>query len=400
MTDFIIELPTQTAVTVAPVELAPAPIDLPSIFDGVVADDRIWADWLRCFSDWFSSLERDNTRLAYKKAFSQFFDWAGCKPWEVTPRLANQWRTWLGQFGKETKDRHTGEISRQPLSKKSVNAKLAALSSFYTYAQTKYELWPADKQNPFAVVDRHKVKAYNAATYPTTIEAQALLGAINRDVLSGKRDYALIRLFLVTCRRSSELLNLRWRDVSEDNRGDFVFCYIYKGGDDRKDVIKRDCWTDVLDYLRAAGRLDDIQPDDYIFTAIDSDRARRLPHVDNATNGPLTNSMVNKLLKKYARRAGVDHKKAHVHGLRHAGARYRREHGDDIEAIRVKLGHSSLAVTQIYLQETVDTPTDPGGAAAAETFRAGKRGRKAKPQADDVATLKAEIERLKAALGK
>lgn len=55
-------------------------------------------------------------------------------------------------------------------------------------------------------------------------------------------------------------------------------------------------------------------------------------------------------LKRTARRAGLDVRRVHVHGLRHAAARLRRKAGADIKDIQEFLGHASPAVTMVYLQ--------------------------------------------------
>ena len=59
--------------------------------------------------------------------------------------------------------------------------------------------------------------------------------------------------------------------------------------------------------------------------------------------------MVGRLLKKYARRAGLEPAGIKVHTLRHTAAMLRKEAGDDLQSISNFLAHSSLATTQIYL---------------------------------------------------
>lgn len=56
-------------------------------------------------------------------------------------------------------------------------------------------------------------------------------------------------------------------------------------------------------------------------------------------------------LKRTARRAGIDPKRVHVHGLRHAAARLRRKAGADIKELQEFLGHSNPGTTMIYLHK-------------------------------------------------
>lgn len=338
-----------------------------SILEGVVIDpdqvlpeDEQWAVWLETYQLWLESIRRksdgNNSVKAYKTAWKQFFKWAQITPWNVTPRLSQQWAAWLSHQGKALAN---GE--RGPLSKKSVNLKLAAMSSFYRYVQRTTDLWPADRRTPFDSVERYQTDPYDSADFPSETEAQAILARINRNVLNGKRDYALLYTFLVTCRRSAEILNLKWGDLapSNSNPGDWVFEYRYKGGKVKRAVLDAHCYVAICEYLKADDRLETIGPDDFIFC-----RVRQVDHLNNvrdAPGKPIGNGMANKLLKKYARQAGVAKQKAHIHGLRHAGARrhvwqMKQNGAIDYEEIMNLLGHSNIAVTQIYIQTVLDDP--------------------------------------------
>lgn len=382
------------------VEIVPAvEVGPVSIFDGVVFGDegtQLWMAWIDAYHHWLEAKRRRNdtgsTAGNYETAWKQFFRWAQARPWEVTPQMAERWAAFLGREGKEVLDRKTGlVIRREPLAKTTFNLKLAALSDFYTFVQKKYDLWPADRRNPFDVVDRAKVKPYGKAVYPTPDEAKSILAAVNTECLTGKRDFALLYSIMVTCRRSSEVLNLKWGDLQTVKGGDYVFSYRYKGGDERKAVLNRNCYQAIVTYLKADGRWETMKPGDYIFTPLDEDRVLRLrPHPQPLSQGergegPISNSLANRILKKYARRVGVEERKAHIHGLRHAGARLRVEQMKsegrvDYEEVMHLLGHSSLAVTQIYVESALTNPEDRGGQAAAdELLPKGRVRRKKKP---------------------
>jgi integrase len=308
----------------------------PTILAGLAVDDQIWRE---ACQQWLASKRRQNstgsTARNYQTAWQQFFAWSQVEPWDVTPAHAERWAAHLASS----------------LANSTVNLKLAALSSFYNYAHRKFDLV---RRNPFAAVDRVKVTPYEKALYPTPSEARAILAAIDTGRPTGKRDLALFYTILVTCRRSAEILNLRWGDLRPTTAGDWAFNYRYKGGEVKRAVLQRRCYSTITDYLAAAGQLQAIGSDGLIF--------------------PLSNSYANRLLKGYAERAGVDRAKAHLHGLRHAGARLRvqqmrdRLGGVDYEEIMQLLGHSSLAVTQIYVQHAIGDPVDAGGQAAAEAL--------------------------------
>ena len=354
-----------------------------SLFGGdlvVVRDDSSqWMAWEGAQRAWLADQLCENTRRSYEVALRQFFDWFGLSPWEVGTAAAQEWKIYL--------------LEEEELADSTVNLKLAALSSFYTFVQVRYtartpdgrelSLWPADRSNPFTVIRRLKVSPYGRSKFPSTAEVQAMMGEINTDCLQGKRDLALLYTFVTTCRRSSEVLNLRWGDLHEKDDGDFYFDYRYKGGDRRKAVLNRLAYQAICAYLKADGRLETMGAGDYVFVPLDPERILRMrPGLEVDPNQPLSNRTANGILKKYARRAGVDEERAHLHGLRHAGARLRVEQqkangGVDYVVLMQLLGHSSLAVTQIYSQEVLEEPEDPGGEAAARALLpTGKRRRR------------------------
>ena len=341
----------------------------------------------------------------YRCAIRAFQGWLGLPLREAGSFHAQHYVAWMySERGADTLagylDALEGDVvadqPRGPLSPATVNLHLSGLRGLYDFIRDRYTvtrpdgsvatLWPADRANPFASVARAKVKPFGRARYPSIEELQALLAQINTDCLTGKRDFALLYTLATTCRRASDILGLRWRDILERSEdGDWIFQFHYKGdqrGELRRAVLNRAAYQAICAYLDADGRPPaGMGPDDHIFIPLYPERISRLPTVDADhidPNAPISNSYANRILKKYARRVrlGVERRpmdlsKAHIHGLRHAGARLRvqqmrdRRGHVDLEEIQRLLGHAGLAVTQVYIQEVCTDPTDAGGADAA-----------------------------------
>lgn len=272
-----------------------------------------------------------------------------------------------------------GEAS--PVKKSTVNARLAALASLYEYAQRKFvmynevgdevALWPVDRVNPFTRADRFSTPA-DRSQYPSDEEVAKIFGAINTDTPRGLFDRALLYTIFYTCLRADGALNIKFGDIMRDGSA-YIVTYRYKGGDIRQAQMAADAYNAIVEYLKAAGRWIP-RPEEYIFRATDGDKAERLGR-EASDNEPISNNQANRILKKYARRAGVPEEKAHLHGLRHAGARLRyhqmkRSGNLDLLEFQQLLGHKHIATTQLYIAERIETPSDPGGGAVVEFMRA------------------------------
>lgn len=227
-----------------------------------------------------------------------------------------------------------------------INQRLAAVSSYLTFAE---EMGVGSAPRLKAL--RRRVNPYGKSNYLRAEQARALLDCINRESVQGSRDYALFLMFLATGRRSAEIRQLRWGDFSTDG-GRWFYRWVGKG---RKGGV-RECpvevWEAIVVWLNRSGRLVHMQDEDYIFTAI-SRSATRLPGVLEGWlpgREPLSMQAVSQLLRRYARKAGIGGR-VHIHMLRHSAAMLRKEAGDDVLIIQDFLGHSTVAVTQVYLHQ-------------------------------------------------
>lgn len=360
---------TQTeTITTTRHQLVPAALTW--LVPGVDGTDAQAIAWEQAKAAWLESKRRksnsEHTVRAYESDWFQFFVWADKPPWLISGADAEAWLQDLEEQG------------HKPTT---INRKLAALSSFYTYVSDKYTFVGRDqversiyidahgnpRPNPFKRPDRHKTESYGHSRplHPDTI--RRALGRINQHTLTGSRDFALITTYLYTGRRSREVANLRWGDIeTDDQRSRIYYHWQGKGGKARQDELPPPAYHAIKHFLAVAGRLPTIRPGDYIFQPV-LDRSARLPNVDPDSlhqNRPISGSMINRIVKRRFVAAGVDPAHVHTHTLRHTAAslRYRDGTGQDLLEISQFLAHSSVSITQIYLSKQ-RKPIDTGWSA-------------------------------------
>lgn len=274
----------------------------------------------KAYRTWLLNAGSKNTQRAYQRAIADLREFAEKALDEVTQADAEEF---------------AAHLRERELSAATVNARLAACSSFYKFVLTRYAPGELDG-NPFAVVRRAKVQRFGKSRALSYAQTQQLLAQPDRSTEQGARDYALILFFVLTGRRASELLNLHWSDIS----GGDTYHWIGKRGTERTDPLPKPVWIAIKIYLQKAGRWNLIAAHHPVFTSVST-------HA-----GSLSTEWFNRTVKRYAHEAGLSDWIT-THALRHTAARLRYEAGGDVLSISLQLAHSDIRTTQIYLGSIV-----------------------------------------------
>lgn len=154
---------------------------------------------------------------------------------------------------------------------------------------------------------------------------------------AGMRDRAMLELMYASGLRVSEATTLNLGDI--DLGHELVRC-VGKGSKERLVPVGTQAIKALRTYL-AHGRaaLVKRRPGQALFV--------------NQHGGRLTRQGCWKLIRLYARRAGIA-KPLTPHVLRHSFATHLLERGADLRAVQEMLGHASVATTQVYTHVTRD----------------------------------------------
>lgn len=336
---------------------------------------RYWEVWLDFFgyANRFEAMPFE-TDIERARRIANILDAAPVKPWHVDARAANAYKVRLENkthaVGKKARIGKSGKIlqantrAEKSLSPKSIANAIAVLSSYYAKAAT-YPIYSGnveamlfDRTNPWASVSRPKFEILFEREGMTPDETNRLLSAIPSDTAQGAMHLALLMAYALTGRRNSEIRTAKFGDFKVDGDGRVWQTWHGKHHvDGKKDEVAPEVWAAIMDYLEAAGRLETIQDDGYIFVA-GSDRAKRFGLTDwEQGKSPLSISEVNRIFQMYVRDAKIKGKFC-IHSLRHGLAEQMLEEGARIDEVQRQLGHRNVATTLIYTSKKVEGMSD------------------------------------------
>lgn len=275
--------------------------------------------------EWFANIDNPKTKRAYQIDIKDFMSFIGIqKPEEFRIVSRSHVIAWRKQ------------LEKRELTPATIRRKLSALASLFDYLCEQN----AVLHNPVEGVKRPTADSNEGKT-PAISDAQArlLLEAPPTDTLKGKRDRAIIAVFLYHGLRREELCALRIKDY-HDRRGVMHFRIHGKGGKIRFVPVHPLVQNLIFEYLQESGHGAD--PNNHIFRPVKNNSTGIL-------NKPMhPQSLYSEVIKHYAKKIGINVSGFCVHSLRATAATNSLEHEADIAKVQEWLGHANISTTRLY----------------------------------------------------
>lgn len=264
----------------------------------------------------------DNTLSGYRNDLEQFAAWLAAQ--QPASSLGSCRRDELFAYLAARSQPIPGK--KRGYSARSTARLLSALRHFYRLLQRDGQI----AEDPTLLVDAPKLPRSLPKALAES-EVESLLRA-PPDTALGLRDRAMLELMYATGLSVSELVGLRADQV---NLRQGVLRVTGKGGKERLVPIGELAADWLQRYLGESRPL-----------LVKGARVDAL--FVTARRAGMTRQMFWILVKKHAQAVGIASQRISPHVLRHSFATHLLNHGADLRALQMLLGHSSLSTTQIY----------------------------------------------------
>jgi len=300
----------------------------------------------------YCEVEKGHSALTisnYDHYLKRFLEWGsqnGVKsPTDINLEKIHSFRLWLNRFVNQNVK--TEDATHPPAIKKNTqNYHLIALRSFLKYLSKNDIESLAPEKIELAGLDDRQVSFLNPE------ELKRLFSAPDVSAIVGYRDRTIMEVLFSTGLRVSELINLNREKINLKTK---EFNILGKGGKSRV-VFLSDTAVDWLGKYLAVRKDKDkavfINHVTYNVKRVTQEELKGYTlHALRYTNKRLTPRTIQRILNKYAKKAGIT-KKVTPHTLRHSFGTDLLRSGADIRAVQQLLGHASITTTQIYTHVT------------------------------------------------
>lgn len=286
-----------------------------------------------------------STRWAYAQELMWFFDYLiSYKPEYCDMKKTDFTLDQIRQISSQDITRYLSIYKSQGKKERTISRKRAALSSFFDYLLKNRKI----EYNPVLAAASVKIHKADEVVYLDIEEQNRFLDSIDHGTgLTGKavkhhdkyrlRDVTLITLLLDTGMRVSEVHGIDIKDLDLED----CSVYIVRKGGNKQTIYFSDETATLIDEYIESRRVTcpNLGSEEPLFVTLKGDR--------------LAVRSIEYLVKKYAK-AGLPGKGQFItpHKMRSSFAMGYYEETMDILALQKKLGHESLAATNIYAKAT------------------------------------------------
>lgn len=251
------------------------------------------------------------TQRIYRSIAKDFLAYVGKPLKQLMLEDIQSWCTYLG----------TAQFRGRSYSPNTIKNKTNCVKSLFSFAK-KVGYLAIDKG---AVIKAPKPTATISSRIVSESDISKLIAAAPK-----KRDRIIIKSLYLLGLRISELMGLNWKNIRLRCDGSGIVTVLGKGGKLRDLFVPSDLMND--------------------WQGIRTDKPQLF---SNHRGKPLSVRAVNFAIKDAANRAGVN-PKISAHWIRHCHASHSLKNGCDLDLLRDSLGHSSLAITSIYIHSDPD----------------------------------------------
>ena len=219
----------------------------------------------------------------------------------------------------------------QGLTTRSVNRKISALRSFYTYLVKTQQLDVSPLQQHRSLKSSKKVAVPFSVQEVERLFASDLFGDSYTDVLA----LSLIKTLYYTGMRRAELIGLQRSDI---DFGSQQIKVLGKRSKERMIPLLPALQSQLESYLQQREQLEELQDTNHLFL--------------QANGKKLSPNFVYRQVNSYFKVVSTKTKTS-PHMLRHSFATHLLDQGADLNAVKDLLGHSSVGATQVYTHSSM-----------------------------------------------
>ena len=205
-------------------------------------------------------------------------------------------------------------LSNQSMSFRSINRKLSALKTYYTFLKKTKQIETSPFERGIFLLKIEKVLSYFSS----------------KNSFDEVRDRAIIETLYATGMRRSELTGLKLQDLDLEQKQIKISG---KGDKERYIPVIPELEATLKEYLRLREEIANKKSEDFLFL------------VKNGKK--IYPTLVYRIINSYFS-AVTSKKDVSPHILRHSFASHLLDNGADLNTVKELLGHSSLASTQVY----------------------------------------------------